>query len=377
MKTSASNNSWDQFLPARRFTTNLESLVESQSGKIILLTGAGGCIGSVLAKTLLRGRPRLVVLLDHSEHALYQLVSELAFLAHAAPYTAVLGDVRDEALLQSLMRDHRPDLILHPAAFKHVPLMEENPFAAVSNNAVATWQLARLAADFSVPRFLLISTDKAANPRSIMGASKRLAELAVSRWNGRQRDYSAIRLGNVIGSQGSVVPLFLEQIARGGPVTVTHPEVSRYFLTLDDAVQLILSATVLGGAGVLLLPQLGEPIKIAELARFLIQRNGNGDVPKIEIQFAGMRPGDKLAEGLVSTGEVLRPTSDPQLRRVAGSGLAPATVDVAFGRLGESIQARDLVTMLEAMRQLVPEYVPGETLLRFTSNRTPAVKTHE
>lgn len=378
MKTSGSDNCWDTFLPARRFSASVETLVESLRGKSILLTGAGGCIGSALAKALLRGRPRLVVLLDQSEQALHQLVSELA---GAAPRRIVLGDVRDEAHLRSLMQDDRPDLILHAAAFKHVPLMEENPFAAVGNNAVATWQLARVAADFGVPKLLLISTDKAANARSIMGASKRLAEIAVSRWSARHQDFSAIRLGNVAGSHGSVVPLFLEQIARGGPVTVTHPEVSRFFITLDDAVQLILSAAALERSGALLLPEFGEPIRIAELAKFWIQRNGDGrngkaGAPKIEIRFTGLRPGDKLSEDLISTGETLHPTSDPLLRRVAGPSLASAMVDATFGRLRECIQTRALASMLESVRELVPEYVPSETLLRFTPDRTRAGNSH-
>ncbi len=377
MQTSTSEYGWNQFLPVRRFTASLDSLVESQSDKIVLLTGAGGCIGSAIARTLLRGHPRLVVLLDHSERALQKLLSELGFLAHAAPYAAVLGDVRDEAQARSLMRENRPDLILHAAAFKHVPLMEENPFAAILNNAVATWELARVAADFGVPRFLLISTDKAANPRSIMGASKRLAEISVSRWTGGRRAYSAIRLGNVIGSQGSVVPLFLQQIARGGPVTVTHPEVSRFFLTLDDAVQLILSAAALTPRAVCFYPMLGEPVKIADLAGFLIRRHGNGRGPEIEIQFTGLRPGDKLSEDLISIREELRLTSDAQLRLVSGPTPAPETVDATLARLRQSAQARDLARMLEATGQLVPEYIPSETLLNFASDRAPAAHTHE
>lgn len=369
-------------MPSRRFTTSLESLVESHVGKVVLLTGAGGCIGSALAKTLLRGRPRHVVLLDHSERALYELVSELASLPQTATYRAVLGDVRDELLLQSLMQESRPDLILHAAAFKHVPLMEENPFAAVGNNALAAWQLLRVAADFRVPRFLLISTDKAANPRGIMGASKRLAELAVSHWSEGQRDYRAIRLGNVIGSQGSVVPLFLEQIARGGPVTVTDSEVTRFFLTLGDTVQLILAAAAFEGTSGLLLPELGEPIKIAELASYLIQQNGASDsakrhAPKIEIQFTGLRPGDKLSEDLISIGETLHPTSDPQLQRVSGSIPPAAAVEKTFARLKEAVEARDLARTLEAVRELAPEYAPSEMLLRLAGDRTPAASTHE
>jgi FlaA1/EpsC-like NDP-sugar epimerase len=382
MQTMASDLNWNRLLPSRPFTTSIESLVESQSGKVVLLTGAAGCIGAALAKTLLRGRPRFVVLLDHSERALYEFVNELASLPQTATYRAILGDVRDEVLLLSLMREYRPDLILHAAAFKHVPLMEENPFAAVGNNALATWQLLRVAADFRVPRFLLISTDKAANPRGIMGASKRLAELAVSRWSEGRRDYRAIRLGNVIGSQGSVVPLFLEQIARGGPVTVTDPEVTRFFLTLGGTVQLILSAASLEGTCGLLLPELGEPIKIAELARYLIQQSGamgsgNGDAPKIEIQFTGLRPGDKLSEDLVSIGETLHPTSDPQIQCVSGCVPPPAVLEKTFARLKETLEARDLATMLEAVHELAPEYAPSETLLRLASEHTPTAGTNE
>jgi len=377
MDASTSDNLWNQFLRTRRFDASLETVVESFTGKIILLTGAGGCIGSALAKALLSARPDRLVLLDHSEHALHRLMAELDSLSHAAPYTAVLGDVQDEPLLRSLLRENSPNLILHAAAFKHVPLMEGNPFAAIRNNAVATWQLARLAADFRVPRFLLISTDKAANPRSIMGASKRLAEISVSRWSAEPIAYSAIRLGNVLGSQGSVVPLFLEQIARGGPVTVTHPEVSRYFLTLGDAVHLIISAATLSGEGGLVLPELGEPIRIVKLAEFLIDRCGNSRAPETEIRFTSLRPGDKLTEDLLSASEELHPTSDSQLWRVSGPALAPAIVDATMERLKRSAQECDLAMMLAAVRELAPEYVPGATLLNFTAHRTPVAQTGE
>jgi FlaA1/EpsC-like NDP-sugar epimerase len=344
--------------------------LESQTGKTILITGAGGCIGSALAVALLQGRPRRVLLLDHSEQALYQLLSDLGSLEQTAPYTGVLGDIRDQALVWSLLREYQPALILHAAAFKHVPLMEENPLAAVSNNAVGTYQLVRQAAQADVPGFLLISTDKAANPRSIMGASKRLAELAITRWHTDRGDYASIRLGNVIGSQGSVAPLFMEQIERGGPVTVTHRDAARYFLTLENTVQLILSATKLENKGALLLPDLGEPLRIANLARFLIQNHANGRRQKIEIRFTGLRPGDKVLEDLLSQGETLQPTSDPRLRRVIGQGTDAKEFDASFEILRKHVEARDLPATLAIVRRLVPEYEPSEALRNLASKQT-------
>ncbi|HUL15241.1 MAG TPA: polysaccharide biosynthesis protein [Terriglobales bacterium] len=354
--------SLERLLPTRILLPDLATLLSAQAGKTILVTGAGGCIGSELAKAVLKAKPSLVLLLEHSEQALYELEMELRTFPEGAPREIVLGDFADEHLLPAMLREHRPDLILHAAAFKHVPLMEANPFEAIRNNAVATWRLGRMAAEYGVRELLLISTDKAARARSIMGASKRLAELAVLRWNAPGRRYFALRLGNVLGSKGSVVPLFLKQIARGGPVTVTHPEASRYFLTMAETIQLVFVAAALNDANGVLLPELGDAVSILELAKHLAAARRNGEAGKLEIQFTGLRPGDKLREDLLSDGETLHKTESASLQRIKSIVSTDDVIDGIFVRLEESVRRRDLGALLEAVRALVPHFEPSELL---------------
>src|SRR5271155_264734 len=236
------------------------------SGRRILLTGAGGSIGSALAKAVIALEPGLLILLDHSERNLHEIDLELATAIDRNSYKSVLGDICDAKLLSELFQRYHPEVVYHAAAFKHVPLMENNPFAAVRNNAIGTASLGRIARAEGVANFVMVSTDKAVNPISIMGASKRVAELALLSLNNPKNRMSAVRLANVLGSQGSVVPTFVNQISRGGPITVTHPDVSRYFLTIGEAVELILLASGLEEGGGVFIPQLGAPVKILDMA---------------------------------------------------------------------------------------------------------------
>jgi FlaA1/EpsC-like NDP-sugar epimerase len=331
------------------------------AGKTILITGAGGCIGSAIAKCLIGFDPRLLVLLDRSEHSLYQIEQELNSIPNCPRYTPILGDVCDESLLADIFETCRPDIVFHSAAFKHVPLLEANPFEAVRNNIFGTLSLAKAAVDHEIAKMVVISTDKAANPQSILGVTKRIAELVSLRCSGVRNQISVIRLGNVLGSPGSVVPLFLKQISQGGPVTVTHPEVSRCFLTLNDAVELILAAGSLEGYREIFVPKLGDPIKIVDLARHLIREAGLVPEKDMPIVFTGHRPGDKITEEFASTSESLRATCDSRFWRIEGSDIKD-NFEVLISALGDSLSSRNLPGLVEILCRLVPEYQPSELL---------------
>jgi FlaA1/EpsC-like NDP-sugar epimerase len=331
------------------------------SGTTILITGAGGSIGSALAKALLGLGPNHLVLVDHSEGNLHEIVSELS-ITSGVSYSAVVGDVCDVKLMEELVEQHRPGIVYHAAAFKHVPLMETNPFAAVRNNALGTASLARVCEAHGVPTLVMVSTDKAVNPASIMGASKRIAELALLNSTSLRSRMSAVRLGNVLGSHGSVVATFAAQIKRGGPVTVTHPDISRYFLTIGEAVELIVLVSRFNKDGGIFVPRLNAPVKIVEIAREMIgaaQSDSSHDVPVV---FTGLRPGDKMSEEFLFENEFAEPTSDPRLLQVNVPEILTSGFDRHMQNLVTSVEERNLTSMIEAIRQVVPTYRPTELL---------------
>jgi FlaA1/EpsC-like NDP-sugar epimerase len=332
------------------------------SGKTMLLTGACGCIGSAITKALVKHDPRLLILLDHSELHLYQMRLDLSATPNCAPYSLILGDVCNGALIDELLDRYRPDYIFHFAAFKHVPLLESSPFEAVRNNIIGASVIVRAAVEHKIGKTITISTDKAASPQSILGVSKRVAELISLRWNNPTSQICAIRLANVLGSPGSVVPLFLQQISHRGPVTVTHPGASRYFLTLGDTVELILAAAAQEKGGEVFVPSLGDPVKIVDLARHLIREAGLEPEKDVPIIFTGLRPGDKMTEEFASSGESITPTSDPRLGRIVASRSIPLEFDDLIAELTEYESRRDLPALLEVLCRLVPEYRPSETL---------------
>ncbi|MGB6199223.1 MAG: polysaccharide biosynthesis protein, partial [Candidatus Acidiferrales bacterium] len=282
----------------------------------VLLTGAGGSIGSALAKSIIGQRPRSLVLLDHSEFNLHQIELELGDIPGARVGVPILGDICDSALLSEIFEEHEPQIVIHAAAFKHVPLMENNPIAAVQNNSLGTNLLAQTARAHGVATLVMISTDKAVNPRSVMGASKRVAELALLRWDSPRTSMKAVRLGNVFGSQGSVVPTFHRQISAGGPVTVSHPDVCRYFLSMSDAVELLILAASSRGHGVIFISDPGEPVRILDLARQMIKEACPRPEEEIPIVFTGLRPGDKMTEEFFSASESVAATDNERLRQI-------------------------------------------------------------
>ena len=335
---------------------------EVVSGRRILLTGAGGSIGSALAKSVIRLEPRLLILLDNSERNLHEIDLELATDVDRNSYKSVLGDICDAKLLSELFERYHPEVVYHAAAFKHVPLMEHNPFAAVRNNALGTASFARIAQAEGVANFVMISTDKAVNPISIMGASKRIAELALLNLNNPQSHMSAVRLANVLGSQGSVVPTFLSQISRGGPVTVTHQDVSRYFLTMGEAVELILRASGLEESGGIFVPRVGAPVKILDLALELISHAPSKSRKGIAVTFTGLRAGDKMSEEFFSQDESTEPTMDPRLLRVKTREIPADRFDIQMEDLSRWVDERNLTAMIDTLCQIVPDFRPTDLL---------------
>lgn len=286
------------------------SVVEAFRHRVVLITGAGGSIGSELSRQAARLPVRSLVLVDQDENSIFEINTQLQAAGVEAPIAQVVGDIRDQVLMRRVFEMHRPHIVLHAAAYKHVPVMEQNCSGAVLNNVVGTRQLADLAIEYGSERFLMISTDKAVNPTSVMGASKRLAEMLVqaraTAANGTR--CACVRFGNVVGSRGSVVPIFLRQIEAGGPVTITDEQMTRYFMTIPEAVQLVLQAATLGSRGDVYMLDMGDPVKITALARKLIQMSGLRPGKDIEIRFVGARPGEKIHEQLWTEGASVSPT---------------------------------------------------------------------
>lgn len=325
-------------------------------GKVVLVTGAGGSIGSELCRQIASFSPRLLVFYEQSELALYLIEQEFA----GKPIACVVGDAKDEASIAAAFATYHPEVVFHAAAYKHVPIMENgNAWQAVRNNVLGTLQVARAAVAHGVGEFVLISTDKAVNPTNVMGASKRLAEMVcqASQKRSSTTRFVTVRFGNVLGSSGSVIPKFREQITKGGPLTVTHPDIMRYFMLIPEAAQLVLQAGLMGNGGEIFVLDMGEPIRIVDLARDMIRLSGFTE-DEIKIEFSGLRPGEKLYEELLADGETTLPTPHPKLR-IAKLGTAPN------GRWLEEIEAwlaqpvREEAETKAQLQQLVPEYRPA------------------
>jgi len=297
----------EDLLGRKPVETNLEEISQYLSGKSVLITGAAGSIGSELSRQVIRFNPGKLLLLDNNENEIFFLQRELEKIEHSFPLAFLVNDIKEKEVLESIWREHNPDVVFHAAAHKHVPLMEENPVAAVRNNVLGTKNLMKTAQG-KTERFILISSDKAVNPMNIMGATKRTTELMMQFFSNDKTKFCAVRFGNVLGSKGSVVPLFKRQIAEGGPVTVTHPEIKRYFMSVAESVSLIIQAGAISKGGEVFILDMGEPIKIVNLARDLIILSGLEPENDISIKIIGLRPGEKLNEELLTTGEGIRAT---------------------------------------------------------------------
>ena len=359
------------------------AMAELVSGKRVLITGAGGSIGSELVRQVAAIGPAELVLVDNSEFALYTIDRELAGLAPDQTRHAIIADVRDRHRIDQVFVHYKPELVFHAAALKHVPLVEDNPFEGILTNAIGTRHVADACESAGVNVMVMISTDKAVNPTNVMGATKRIAETYVQALDLRRGEdmgtrFVTVRFGNVLGSTGSVVPLFQKQLAAGGPLTVTHPDMTRYFMTIREAVELVLQASALGADnhqadGKIFVLDMGEPVKIVDLARQMIRLAGRkpvmdghggdpegGDPDGIEIQFTGPRPGEKLFEEIFHGAEPPAPTQAPGVLLASPRTQNLAEVISVLERLEAAARAEDLEALKAAMRDLVPEYAPPE-----------------
>jgi FlaA1/EpsC-like NDP-sugar epimerase len=334
---------------------DLEAIGSYLRGETVLVTGAGGSIGSELCRQIARAGAQRLILVDQSETALFEIERELVDERGFSAAVPILADVKNRAKLRQIFESYRPGVVFHAAAYKHVPMMEANPLESVRNNALGTKAIADVAVEFEASRFVLVSTDKAVNPKTVMGQTKALCEWIVQTY-GSRRDvktrFVAVRFGNVLGSSGSVIPIFRRQIERGGPVRVTHPEMTRYFMTIPESVSLIVQAGAIGGRGRVFVLDMGEPVRIVDLAKNMIRLSGKEPDTEIRIEFVGVRPGEKLHEELWSDGEAIEETGHPKIRSARRRPIDAAWLDdelAELERLVEQGATLDVVSRLGAI----------------------------
>jgi len=338
-----------------------ESISALLRGRIVMVTGAGGSIGSELCRQIASFNPQRLLLVEQSEVQIFLIEQELIERGYGGVVLPLVADVLDSSRMRHLFSRFRPAVVFHAAAHKHVPMMESQPSEAIKNNSFATAQLAELSVEFGVERFVLISTDKAINPTNVMGASKRLAEIYLQSLAAAvpgNTKFMAVRFGNVLGSSGSVIPIFKKQIALGGPVRVTHADVTRYFMTIPEAAGLVLQAATQGSGGEIFVLDMGKPVRIVDLARQLIELSGFKPDEDIEIEFTGLRPGEKLFEELSHHGENITPTTHPKIMRFVSEARSIAEVKNLFSSLDGRLNSAESEELKILLKNGVPEYQP-------------------
>lgn len=356
-------------------TINIESLLERDAikldidlikqqieTKVVLITGAAGSIGSEMARQIINYNPSKIILLDQAESPLYELEMELTEKFPNSSFEVVIGDIRNKERLANVFRTFKPHLVYHAAAYKHVPMMENNPSESILTNIFGTKNVADLAVEFGVQKFVMVSTDKAVNPTNVMGASKRIAEIYIqSLGKTAQTKFVTTRFGNVLGSNGSVIPRFKKQIETGGPITITHPEITRFFMTIPEACQLVLEAGCLGKGGEIYLFDMGKSVKIVDLARKMIKLSGLQEGKDIEIIYTGLRPGEKLYEELLADSENTLPTHHPQILIGKVKEYDFAEVAQKINELISLFDTQNNTEIVTLMKSIVPEYISNNS----------------
>ena len=344
---------YNKLLGRDPISTDLNAIQDYIEGKRIIVTGGAGSIGSEIVRQLISFKASSIIVYDNAEASVFHLQQEIS-RGKSNPYIKyVIGDVRDKYRLEEVFESYKPNVVFHAAAYKHVPMMEANPIEAIKTNVIGTKNVADTAYYHDVEKFVMVSTDKAVNPTNIMGATKRVAELYTQYLEDKsETSFIVTRFGNVLGSEGSVIPTFLKQIDEGGPVSVTHKEVIRYFMTIPEACQLVLQASVLGNGGEVFLFDMGEPVKIIDLAKTLIKEFGN---PSIEIDIIGLRPGEKLYEELLCNGENMEETKDTNIMKLKHVDYDFKTIIPKIEKLCK-LRSNDFYKILLLVKSIVPEY---------------------
>lgn len=384
--TAMRDISYSDLLGRAEVKLDLEKIGCYLTGRTVLVTGAGGSIGSELCRQIVKFDPRRLILLDAGEENLYNIQMDLLHGHRFHEIVPVLGKIQKEDFLDSVFAEYKPFVVFHAAAYKHVPLLECNPWEGIFNNVMASRQLVKAAVRHKVGRFVLVSTDKAVRPTNVMGATKRLTELIMLACC-RQHEvrpaavdnpvttFMAVRFGNVLGSSGSVIPLFKRQIAKGGPVTVTDPEITRYFMSIEEAAQLILQAGAMGSGGEIFLLKMGTPVKIVNLAQDLIKLMGYEPETEIKISFTGLRPGEKLYEELITEGEGIVPTGHDKIMVLRGEGPTAEQLEEKLATLEDKANRHDAQGIKEILKNIIPEYTPDLTARAIVGPQF--VDTHE
>ena len=346
----------EDLLGREHIELNREQISDYLSGKRVLVTGAAGSIGLELCRQIMKVGPERLILFERVENEIYNVEMEFSATFHDEPYTLVLGDILDRKRLEHVMQEYRPQVVFHAAAYKHVPITEANPLEAVKNNVLGTLNVTEISARNGVEKFVLISTDKAVKPANVMGMTKRIAELICQGMNGGQKTvFIAVRFGNVLNSAGSVIPLFRKQILNGGPITVTHPDMTRYFMSIPEAAQLVMQAGAIGKGGEIFVLDMGEPVKIIDLAKDMIRLMGLKVGEDIDIAYTGLRPGEKIHEELVSHSEEIERTLHEKIMLVKTPSVQWQNFREKIGELSNDMDALDINEMRNMLTSMISE----------------------